>query len=995
MKKNLVAALTAAALTVSGFNAVSVSAKNTVYTFKGNNVVTDGSPSDYTDVKLTDDITLTTSGDLNRKYAAVTTLENNKNAGTFPIYDTFKANGSYIYLACANVNDNSIFTLNMPEIPAGSKVTLTYAKPTVTNNGSTIRNANDPYAYLKIADRYVTINGDEFDTWLTKSVVTGEAANTIEFRCDKWGAIAISKIEIADGDGKPLHDLTVNSTQYANMKVNGIKFFADGSGTLTIPSLPEGEKVSVTAYKDGYADAEKEVTVGADDLSVDMPLECLTDAVYYESDFGSSSGSLALDGDFSIGEISAKDITEISSRVTFTEGGTLKLTDSLTIKYDNGIYANGTYITSKDNMEFTVVSDKATGKTILTQNNTPMYIDAVPADKITGISGHNAEVEYIGVSYPDKGSLDVNGPDKVSSVSGGRCFSQYSIAPAYIVPDAKAEFSVDGSSAVSIDENGRMTVSGGQGAQTVTVNAVYDGIKASKTVEIVPAADIYRYELNADGFPNLHTTADISLKNMQDEFGNDIELDDYSAYIKKLYKDSDNFEQYYISGTTTGAEQYFPCEIKDTSNINSYTVNYSDGTSEPIELTDIPAATLDKDGTVVISYYDNAGTLTSAVKYDARRGDKTVVSDDRKSVIFISGKEFAELKEADTTVKGFCVKHAAGVLFEIDPVYKFNDIGDVKDEKVLDQTFANGFYDITFKKAEAWRGDIYINGAMVGNNVDQADADRKLTGGALYTAEDVRVDRSAISVMMCDGSTMLDYMTVTKKPGFYKRPQRVYVIGDSLACIYYGEFDRKVGGGRSGWGQQLPDFLNVPVTDLANSGQYAAGLYTTAFPGVIANAQKGDILLIECAYNDRSYSTRDEMISCVKSMITKCRKNGIVPILVTPNASAHDYKPSVSWSGYMRDIAVDMDCELIDLSQKSYDILHSLYGDDKDGNITKNFNLTEVGGDNLHSSYAGAYVWASVVAQGLKDLGYGSIVNTGFKYSFTDTLGNNITAAVK
>ncbi|MGN1115700.1 MAG: hypothetical protein ACI4TH_03955 [Candidatus Ornithomonoglobus sp.] len=1030
MNKKITAAVSAVCIGISAFSQLYVSAANDItYTFSGTNIVTTGEPIDYTDVKLTDDISLTTSGDMNRKYAAVTTLENNRNVGTFPVYDTFKAEGSYIYLACTNVNNNSIFSLNMPEIPAGSRVTLTYAKPTVTNNGSTIRNANDPYAYLKIADRYVSINGDEFDTWLTKSVVTGEDTDAIEFHCDMWGAIAISKIEISDGDGKPLHSVTINSTQYANMKVNGIKFCADENGRLTVNSLPEGEYVTVSAEKDGYAENETSVTVGSSDLTIKLPLECETDAVYYESDFGNASGLLSLDGEFAVGEITAKDITKTSSRITFAEGGVLRLTDTLTLKYDNGIYANNTYITSKDNMEFEVVMDKSTGKTILIQNNAPLYIDAAPVDTITAISGNNVTVEYLGISYPDKNSLIIDGSDMVSSVAEGRTYAEYSVTPAYLVPGAKASFSVEGNDGVTIDENGKMTVAGGIDAGTVIVNAEYDGIKTSKTVEIVPSPKVGSFDIDAGEFPNLYTTSKLDVTNIRDEFGNLIEApvrgfkcvsggSESPADINRdgiitaqssgeasvtfnIFTGADNeqvftapIEQYYISGVTTGNTQYIRSEIRENA-VNLYKINYSDGTSEPIELTDIPAAAVKETGFAVISSYDDNGSLISCVKHSVKTGDITEVSDSSKTVYLYSDSGFLKVTEADTTLKGFKVEHKAGLKFEIAPVYKFTDIGDVSEAKALTQFFPDGCYDIAFKKAETFRGDIYVNGAMVGNNVDQADADRKVADGALYTAEDVKITGGKISVSMTDGSTKLDYVTVTKKPEFYERPQRVYVIGDSLACAYYGDFEQEVGGGRAGWGQQLPDFLKVPVTNLANSGQFAAGLYATAFPGVTANAQEGDILLIECAYNDRAYSTRDEMISCVKSMIEQCREKGIIPVLVTPNASAHDYKPSVVWSGYLRDIAVDTECQLIDLSQKSYDLLYSIYGDDADGNITKNFNLTEVGGDTLHSSYAGAYVWASVVAQGLKELGYGDIINSDFKYTFTDTLGNEITAKIE
>ena len=69
--------------------ALALAAEDTSYTFSGVNIITDGSTNDITDVKLTDDITVTTSGDMNRKYAAVTDLEHNSEVGTFPADDEF------------------------------------------------------------------------------------------------------------------------------------------------------------------------------------------------------------------------------------------------------------------------------------------------------------------------------------------------------------------------------------------------------------------------------------------------------------------------------------------------------------------------------------------------------------------------------------------------------------------------------------------------------------------------------------------------------------------------------------------------------------------------------------------------------------------------------------------------------------------------------------------------------------------------------------------
>lgn len=1048
--KKFFAFLLSAAMVSATFT--TFAADETIYTFSGVNAVTDGSTNEVIGAQLTDKITVTTSGAMNRKYAAVTDLEHNKEVGTFPISENFKADGSYIYLATASSNDNTIITLNMPKIDKGSKVTLTFAKPTVTNNGSTLRNTNDPYAYLKIADRYISINGDNFDQWRTESIVTGEDTSAIEFHCDKWGAVAISKIEISDGDGKPLHSLDISSTQYANLKVNGIKFYADENGKLTVPSLPEGEEVTILAEKDGYKPAEKEIKIAQDSEAVEIPLECEINAAYYESDFGNTAGTLALDGEFGIG-VEAKDVTKIISNVTFGEKGVLVLTDNLTLSYkEDGIYANDTFVTSKDNMEFEAVLDKENDEYVIIQNKEKTTVTgAANVLSIDKISGSNATLEYIGVTYPDPSKITIEGPDKYYCISnepiyigvGAEAIENedilVTVSGEYIWDLDNVEITVTGDAEY---ENESIKIPAGTTGK-INVHAEYALGSSDKEIEIYGYPTLDKIEHTGKTL-NLGETSSFSVEKAEDLYGNtvsDFEIRNCSSSDESVIKitpdgimkavgkgkatitanvftGQDNYisvdycvDKYYESGVADGDITYIPSEFSD-EHIIAYKANLiKEDSIDPyvrsqetikIEKTQIPASTIKKDGTVIISEYLD-GQLVKVKKTDVKQGDRTIVSNGTKKVMFYSDNEFTEITDADTTMEGFALETKDFYAYMITPVYRFDNIGDVKEEgKTLDATFAsNCRCNITFKKAETGRGDIYVNGFMVGNNVDQADADRKVEDGALYTAEDILIKDGTINVSMCDGSTMLDYVEVEceliEDLTYQPRTSRIYVIGDSLACNYYGAFENEVGGGRSGWGQQLHDFVNCPVTNLANSGQFAAGLYKTAFPSVIENGQFGDILLIECGYNDRNYSTREEMTYCVKDMIKQCRKKGIVPIIVTPNASQHDYKPSVVWSSYLRDIAVDTGCGIIDLSKESYDFLYSLYGDNADGEVTKNFNLTEVGGDTLHSSYAGAYKWASIVAKGIKDILkedilYNNIVNTDFSYTFTDTLGNEIVA---
>ena len=1000
------------------------------YTFTGVNAVTDGSPEDVTDARLTDDITITTSGEMNRKYAAITDLEHNKDVGTFPAKPEFKATGSYLYLGTASSNDNTIITLNIPEIPKGSKVEITFAKPTVTNNGSTLRNTGDPYAYFKIADRYISINGDNFDVWRTESVVTGEDTSAIEFHCDKWGAVAVSKIEISDGDGKPLHSLNISSTQFANLNVNGIKFCADSEGKLVVPSLPESEKVSVSAYKDGYKTAETEVTVTDGDTKVEIPLECETNDVYYESDFGNTAGVLYLDGNYALGT-TLSEVTSVRGNITFKENGSLSIKDSsgkdiIKMEYTpDGIYVNDTRITAKDNMEFTAVIDKAINAVVFTQNEQPTKIntDLTNVTEISGMEGHNISLEYIGIAYPDMSKVNIEGADTVYVTKNNERSEAYTITPEYQRPVTDIKLSVSEIQGAQITKEGTLILPPGASG-TAKICAEYNGAKNYKTVNVKSNPKIVEY-VHEGRTMNLGSSEQFELKECRDEVGGIVspKLMNFKSSDESVIKiDADGkmtavgkgkatisvdaytgvsnpisveytVDNFYISGLTDGNTTYVAGELVKDDHITGYTVKYNyDGKREEIAPTEVPAATVKTDGTVVTVVFDMFGDLANSSSEEVKAGDKILASNENRRVYLYNGDTITEITETDTTMPGFELKYNLSSYYEIAPVYTFTNVGDVKDEgKTLDALFDGDRYTLTFKKAETMRGDIYVNGYMVGNNVDQADADRKVVDGALYTAEDIRVKDGLITVSMCDGSTMLDYVVVEKEPDF-SREKRIYIIGDSLACNYYGSFDKEVGGGRTGWGQVLSSYVNAPVTNLANSGQYAAGLYETAFPSVIENGEWLDVLLIECAYNDRNYSTREEMTYCVKDMIWQCYKKGITPILVTPNASEHDYKEEVAWSSYLKDIAVDTGCALIDLSKISYEYLYNLYGDNENNAITKNFNLTEVGGDTLHTSYAGAHVWASVVASEMARLGAYGFVDTEYEYRFTDTEGNEIVA---
>ena len=79
-------------------------------------------------------------------------------------------------------------------------------------------------------------------------------------------------------------------------------------------------------------------------------------------------------------------------------------------------------------------------------------------------------------------------------------------------------------------------------------------------------------------------------------------------------------------------------------------------------------------------------------------------------------------------------------------------------------------YDFTFKKSE--RADIFVNGYMVGQNVDQYGKGRA-TSGSTYTAKDVKVEGGSAVVTMKDNDSNMDSIVV-KAPSIIP------------SCIYLG-----------------------------------------------------------------------------------------------------------------------------------------------------------------------------------------------------------------
>ncbi len=347
-----------------------------------------------------------------------------------------------------------------------------------------------------------------------------------------------------------------------------------------------------------------------------------------------------------------------------------------------------------------------------------------------------------------------------------------------------------------------------------------------------------------------------------------------------------------------------------------------------------------------------------------------------------TSKENVCIKQETVTTLPSSVDSTGADTVEIAPVFTYA-VGAGSDDYKID--IVAGTYNFVVKNTGG-RCDVYANEQMLVNNI--------LQGGTVLNSlevNDILLADDVVNITTADTlGTPNITITMVKSPTTVKRTKKAFVLGDSLVCNYYngGSSENNC---QTGWGQVLQNYLteDIEVVNLGNAGSTATVLYNTAFSQIVGSAQTGDMLILESGYNDRAYSTKDEMYASVTSMVEQAKKIGMEVILVSPNASAHDYKAGVSWTSIMYNASVDTEVDYIDLAAKSYEFLYGLYSDDKTV-ILADYNVA----DTLHSTYNGAHKWASVVAKGLADLGYEDLVSN-YSYTFTDSNGNQIICQAK
>ncbi len=213
-------------------------------------------------------------------------------------------------------------------------------------------------------------------------------------------------------------------------------------------------------------------------------------------------------------------------------------------------------------------------------------------------------------------------------------------------------------------------------------------------------------------------------------------------------------------------------------------------------------------------------------------------------------------------------------------------------------------------------------------------------------------------------------------------PITVYLIGDSTLSIKevknYPE---------TGWGMPFSWFFDkgVNVDDRAMNGRSTRSFVEENRWAPITDALKsGDYVLIQFGHNDevstkKTYTTEVEFVMYLTKYVQETQAKGAFPVLITPVARrSFDQEGKAIdthkvYAQLVRDLAKKLNIPLIDLTQKSMDLLQKLGKDNSEILYNhliagENPNYPNGKADDTHFNELGARKMAQLVLQGIKEL---------------------------
>ena len=186
------------------------------------------------------------------------------NSGYFPYGSGLPDNGYYLFIG-AGGNGNVSASLVLPEAAeAGQYIRMTYAKPYVTNNGSTNRSAGNPNTFSFGGETLDIQATCEYDKWYTTTVKAAENVSKLEIALGSWSAVAISEIEMLDS--ADMMELNVPETEKFILNGQSVQYSAPVY--MSVTTLKDSTEIVGRGSADGSAEVAWSVN-GYEGVSID------------------------------------------------------------------------------------------------------------------------------------------------------------------------------------------------------------------------------------------------------------------------------------------------------------------------------------------------------------------------------------------------------------------------------------------------------------------------------------------------------------------------------------------------------------------------------------------------------------------------------------------------------------------------------------------------------------------------------------------------------
>lgn len=217
-----------------------------------------------------------------------------------------------------------------------------------------------------------------------------------------------------------------------------------------------------------------------------------------------------------------------------------------------------------------------------------------------------------------------------------------------------------------------------------------------------------------------------------------------------------------------------------------------------------------------------------------------------------------------------------------------------------------------------------------------------------------------------------------------KNKIHIYLVGDSTVSNY-----KKNVAPRMGWGQVLQESFSdeVIVRNKAVSKRSSKSYYEEGrLAKVLKQLKKGDYLFIQFGHNDQKQNDPKRFTEpnttyklYLKKYINGARSVGAIPVLITPverrkfTSNGRIQDTHRAYREAMFQLAKDEQVQLIDLTYKSKQLFNEL-GPEKTKELflwlrpNESEHFPEGKKDNTHFQEKGAYLIASLVIEGIKEL---------------------------